>query len=112
MMQAHVEIGEGLLRLGEDVVVEVDEHVLDDRARLAQRLAEIDLRAPVGGKVLDQQRARALADVALDLRVAAETLWLLPHVLHPQRESLGYPPRIATAFRLAAGDHVELLETD
>src|SRR6267143_449920 len=35
MMQAHVELGERLLRLGEDVVVEVDEHVLDDRVRLA-----------------------------------------------------------------------------
>src|SRR5437879_1311154 len=112
MMQAYVELGERLLRLWKDVVVEVDEHVLDNRARLAQRLAEIDLRAPVGSEVLDQQRASALADVALDLRVAAETLRFLPHVLHRQRETLGDPRRIGNACRLAASDHVELLETD
>jgi hypothetical protein len=63
-----------------------------------------------GGEVLHQQRARALADVALDLRVAAEALRLLPHVLHRQAEAVGDPRRVRDAGGLAAGDHVELLE--
>src|SRR2546430_11396776 len=109
-MQPHVEVGEDLLRLGIDVVVEIDEHVIDYGARIAQRLAEINLGAAVGGEVLDQQRARAFADVALDLRVAAEALGLLPHVLHRQRKALGDPGGIRDASRLAAGDDVELLE--
>src|SRR5207245_4018527 len=108
--QANVEIGERLLRLGEDVVVEVDEHVVDDGTGIAQRFAKIDLRAPVGGEVLDQQRARAFADIALDLRVAAEALGLLPHVLHRQRKALGAPGGIRDAAGRAAGDDVELLE--
>mgnify|MGYP006192225445 CR=1 FL=1 len=74
VVQAHVQVGEGLLRLGEDVVVEVDEYMVDQRAGAAQRLDEIDLRAPVGGEVLDQQRARAFLDMAFDLRAAAEAL--------------------------------------
>src|SRR5438034_3933230 len=110
VMQPHVEVGEDLLRLGIDVVVEIDEHVVDYGARIAQRLAEINLGAAVGGEVLDQQRARAFADVALDLRVAAEALGFLPHVLHWQRKALGDPGGIRDAGRLAAGDDVELLE--
>src|SRR5579862_1881992 len=76
VMQAHIQLAHHLLRLGEDVVVEVDEHVLDHGARLAQRLAEIYFRAPVGGEVLDQQRPRSFANIAFDLRVAAEALRL------------------------------------
>src|SRR5260221_7612630 len=110
MVQAYAEVGHRLLRLGKDVVVEVDEHVLDDRARVAQRLAKIDLRAAVGGEVLDQQRARALANVALNLCIAAETLGLLAHVLHGQAEAVGDPRGIGKSRRLAAGDAVELPE--
>src|SRR5258708_3618263 len=112
MVQPHAELAEDLLRVGEDIVVEVDEHVIDQRAGVAQRLAEIYLGAPVGGEILDQQRARPFADVALDLRIAAEALGLLPHVLHRQAEALGDPGGVGNAGGLAAGDDVELLETD
>src|SRR5262249_42197430 len=63
------------------------------------------------GEVLHQQRARALLDVALDLRAAAEAFRLLAHVLHGQREAIGDPGRIRNPGRLAACDRVELLET-
>jgi tryptophan 2,3-dioxygenase len=109
-VQLHADVGEDLLRLREDVVVEVHEHVVDHGARVAQRLAEVDLGAAVGGQVLDQQGARALADVALDLRVAAEALRLLAHVLHRQAEPVGDPRRVGNAGGLAARHHVELLE--
>ena len=53
-----------------------------DAARIAQRLAEVDLGPAIGGEVLDEQRARPVAQVALDLGVAAEALGLLADVDH------------------------------
>src|SRR5574341_2605579 len=56
VVEPDAELREGLLRLGKDVVVEVDEHVLDDGAGVAQRLTEVDLRAPVGGERSEERR--------------------------------------------------------
>ncbi len=74
--------------------------------------AEIDLAAAVGGHVLDQQHAIAGFDVALDLRVAAETFRLLAHILHRQHQPVRHPGGKWNAGRLAAGDRIELLEAD
>src|SRR6185369_11109120 len=110
VMQLDAELAHRGARFGEDVVVEVDVDVLDYGAGFAQRLAEIDLRAAVGREVFDEERARALADVALDLRVASESLRLLAHVLHRQAEPVGDPRRVRNPGGLAAGHDVELLE--
>ena len=50
---------EDLLALGIDAVEEDHEDVLDGGAGVAQRVAEVDLAAAVGGQVLDQQHALA-----------------------------------------------------
>ncbi len=63
--------------VGEDVVVEEDEAVID-RGRLhpAGR-AEVDLAAPVGRQILDEERLRTVDHLALDLRVAAKPFGFL-----------------------------------
>ena len=80
--------------------------------RLPQRIAEIHLRAAVGGEILHQQRAAVVVQVALDLRVAPESFRLLANVLHRQREPVRDPSRIGNAGSLAARDYVERLVTD
>jgi hypothetical protein len=95
--------GEGLTR--EDVVAEVDEH-----ARRSRGAARLETRSSSVAEVLDEERARALAHIALDLRVAAEALGLLAHVLHRQAETLGDPRRVGDSGGLASRHHVELLE--
>ena len=97
-------------RPGEDAVVEDDERVRDLAAGGADRLGEAQLRAAVGGEVLDQQHPRALGHRALDLGVAPEALGLLAHVEHRQAEPLGDPGGERDAGGLAAGDRVERLE--
>ena len=92
---------------GEDAVVEDDEGVGDLGAGGADRLGEADLRAAVGGQVLDEEDARALGERALDLGVAAEALGLLADVEHRQRQALGDPGGEGDARGLAAGDGVE-----
>src|SRR5947207_3596095 len=109
-VQPHAEVGERFLRLWKDVVIKVDEHVLDDGARLAQRAYEIDLRAAVGREVFHQERAGAFADIAFDLCIAAEALGLLAYILHRQPQAIGDPGRVGDAGRLATGHDVELFE--
>src|SRR3954468_2622140 len=72
MMQLDVEVGEDLLAIRIDAVIEDDEDVLDRGAGGPQRIAEVDLAAAVGGQVFDQQHALAGFQVTLDLGVPAE----------------------------------------
>src|SRR5579862_2286071 len=81
-VQRDTEVFQYFFALGKDVIEKEHKDMVDDRAGAAQRLAEIDLAAAVGGHILDQKHAVALLDVALDLRIAAEALWLLTHILH------------------------------
>src|SRR5579872_1602023 len=111
-VQGDAEIAQDFFAFGKDVVEEEDEAVLDHGAGLAQRLAEIDLAAPVGGHVFDQQHAVTLLEMALDLRVAAKTLRLLAHILHRQHQPIRHPGGKRDAGGFAAGDAVELLEAD
>ena len=111
-MQGDAEIAEDFPALGKNVVEEEHEAVLDRGAGLAQRLAEIDLAAAVGGHVLDQEHALPVVQMAFDLRVAPEALRLLAHILHRQHQPVGHPGGERNAGRLAAGDRVELLEAD
>src|SRR3546814_6779995 len=69
----------------------------------ADGIDEVQLGAAVGGEVLHQQHAAALAKGAFDLGVAAEALGLLAHVEHRQAEPLGDPGGEGNAGRLAAG---------
>ena len=110
MVQPQAVAGERVDRLREDAVVEDDEGVRDLGAGGAQRLGEPELRAAVGGQILDQQHPRALGQRPLDLRVAAEALGLLADVEHRQAEPLGDPGGEGDARGLAAGDRVELRE--
>src|SRR5580704_17890721 len=109
-MQRHAEIAENLFAFGKDVVEEEHKDVLDHGAGVAKRLAEIDLAAPVGGHVLDEEDALARLDLTFDLGVAAKTLWLLAHILHGQHQPLGHPGGERNSRGLAAGHRVELLE--
>src|SRR6185312_8161109 len=77
VMQLDAEVFQMAGALGEDVVIKHHEAVLDLRAGGAQRVAEIDLAAAVRGQILDEQRAGAGCEFALDLRIAAEALRLL-----------------------------------
>src|ERR1041384_3651280 len=70
VMQLDVEVGEDFVALRIDAVEEDDKDVLDGSAGRAQRVAEVDLAAPVGGEVLDQKHALAGLQMSLDLRVA------------------------------------------
>ena len=111
-MHLDLDLRHDFLAFGEDVVIEDHEHVVDDRPRVAQRLAEVDLGAAVGGEVLHQQRARPLQQMPLDLGIAPEPLRFLAHVLHRQHQRIGDPGRERDAGGLAAGDGVDALEAD
>src|SRR6478672_2448415 len=77
MVQLDVEVGEDFFAVGIDAVIENHEDMLDGGAGRAQRVAEIDLAAAVGGEVLDQQHTLAGLEMALDLCVPTEALGLL-----------------------------------
>src|SRR6185503_11388520 len=81
MMQLDVQAREVDLTLREDVVIEEDKAVIDLRACLPQRVAEIDLATSVGRKIFDEKRAPTFQEFAFDLCVAAEALRLLANVL-------------------------------
>src|ERR1700722_860564 len=78
------EVAEDFWPLGIDVVEEEHEDVVDLGAGMAQGVAEVDLAAPVGGEVLDEEDAVALGEIALDLSVAAEAFRFLAHIEHRQ----------------------------
>ena len=112
MVQGDVHPRQGLERAREHAVEEHDERVVHDRARVTQRLREADLRLPVGGEVLDQQRALALRHVALDQRIATEALRLLAHIRHRSAHPIGDPGGERDAGGLAAGDRLDRLVAD
>jgi hypothetical protein len=86
--------------------------MLDGRAGLAQRVAEVDLAAAVGREVFHQEHALTRLEMAFDLGVAAETFRLLADVLHRQHQPVGHPRCERNARGLAADDGVELLKAD
>jgi len=82
MMQLDVKLGQDLLAVRINAVIEDDEDVLDHGASGAERIAEVDLAAAVGGQVFDQQHALAGLQMPFDLGVPSEALRFLAHVLH------------------------------
>ncbi len=82
------------------------------RAGGAQRVDEVDLAAAVGGQVFHQQHALAFGQQTFDLRVTAETLRLLAHVLHRHHQAVGQPCRERDAGGFATGHRVDLLIAD
>ena len=90
-----------------DVVVEDHEDVAQLRTSLAQRARGADLRAAVGGEVVDQQATRAFGQVALDLRMRTPADRLLAHIDHRQVEPVCDPRGERNARSLGAGDHVD-----
>src|ERR1700722_17988367 len=112
VVQLDAEIAEDLFALGEDVIKEEHKDVVDSRSGLPQSFAEVDLAAAVSRHVLDQKQAVAGLDVALDLRVAAQTFRFLAYILHRQHQPIRHPGGEWNASGLAAGDGVELLEAD
>ena len=111
-MHRHVELFKDRRAFGEDVVEKDDEDMLDLGPCGAQRIAEVRLAAAIRGHVLDQQDALPGGQMSFDLRVAAETLGLLAHVLHRQHQPVGDHGGERNARRLTAGDGVETLEPD
>src|SRR5262249_23357658 len=111
-MQGDAKLAQDLLSLRENVVEEKHEYMFDNRAGLAQRLAEVHLAAAVSRHVLDQEHAFAGLDMTLDLRVAAEALRLLAHILHRQHQAIRHPSGERNSSRLATGDPVELFEAN
>src|SRR6516225_973837 len=109
-MQGDAKLAQDLLSLRKNVVEEKHEYVFDNCAGLAQRLAEIHLAATVSGHVLDQEHAIAGLDMALDLRIAANSFRLLAPILHRQPQALRAQPGARNSGRLDAGDPDELLE--
>src|SRR5579862_2151251 len=63
--------------LREDAVVEDHEGVVDPAAGVPDRMDEVELGGALAREILDQEHARALGHLALDLGVAAEALGLL-----------------------------------
>ena len=111
-MELYADAVHRLPALREDAVVEHHEGVVDLLAGLAQRLAERDLGAAVGGEVLDQDGAMAFRHRALDPGVAAKPFGLLADVEHRQHQPVGDPGRERDAGGLAARDRVEALIAD
>ena len=101
------EIGHGFR---EDAVIEDHRRMGAGRAGLADRIDEAQLRAAVGGQILDQQHALAFGHRALDAGIAAVAFRLFAHIGHRQGEALGDHRGKGNARGLAARDVVEGLE--
>src|SRR5271166_6086668 len=112
VVQGDVHLGELLEAAGEHAVEEHHEGVVDDRAGVAQGLAELDLGLAVGGEVLDQQGPLALRDIALDQSIAPEALGLLTDIGHRRHHPVGDPGGEGDAGGLAAGHDLDLLPAD
>src|SRR5208283_3865111 len=112
VVQGDVHLGELLEAAGEHAVEEHHEGVVDDRAGVAQGLAELDLGLAVGGEVLDQQGPLALRDIALDQSIAPEALGLLTDIGHRRHHPVGDPGGEGDAGGLAAGHDPDLLPAD
>src|ERR1043165_9081019 len=106
-VEANLFGGQRLEALWEDAVMEDDEGVADDPAGGADRADEVELRGALAREILDQQHARPLRHLALDLGVAAEALRLLADIEHRQGHALGDPGGEGDAGGLAAGDRGE-----
>ncbi|SIT48797.1 hypothetical protein BN2475_1140009 [Paraburkholderia ribeironis] len=111
-MQVDVDVFQHRHAFLEDVVVEQHEAVVHRGAGRAQRVDEVDLAAAVGGQVFDQQHALTFGQQTFDLRVTAETLGLLAHVLHRHHQAVGQPCRERNASGFATGHGVDLLVAD
>ena len=111
-MKSDAETGHGFLGAGKGAVEKDHEDVGDLGAGVAEPVNESHLRAAVGGQVLDQQHPLAWFQVSFDLGVAAEALGLLAHVKHRLGPGFGDPGGVGDARRLAAGDGIDVVETD
>ena len=80
IMQIDAEVFHGCLGAGKDAVKKDHEYIGDCCAGGPERLNKGDLRAAVGGQILDQQYPLAVVEVAFDLGVAAKPLRLLSHI--------------------------------
>src|SRR5215217_9259036 len=82
VMHGNSEVADDFFALWKNVIEEEDEGVLNLAARLAQRIAKVNLAAAVRGHILDQQHALAFDQMTFNLRSAAEALRFLADVEH------------------------------
>ena len=112
VVQLDLHLAQGVEAAGEHPVEQHHEGVVDDGTGVAQRLAELDLGGAVGGEVFHQQGALAFRHVALDQRVAAESLRLFAHIGHRGHHPVGDPGGEGNARGLAAGHHLDVFVAD